>query len=222
MIDLLLCAASLFGAAVLWKLWRKTGNAFAAYTMLTMLAFFGFALGKSSLCGMNNLFSFCTWVVSKTLSIGIPVAVLVTFFVGYVIMPFWIKRKHGIARLRNPLLRHAKKAALLVSDQAHPFAFSIKRNIMISVGMFELLSKKELDAVILHELGHIRRNASLRKVGASLIRHMFPQAFSAVVNQEEALADAFAIQIQKTDRFLKSARRKIDNYESHAARLPHY
>ena len=92
-----------------------------------------------------------------------------------------------------------------------------KPTIFISVGLFELLNKKEVEAVILHELYHIKQQGSFLKFSLNLLRLTSPLvAFSVCKNEFlsiEKMADLYAIKVQGTDKHLKSARKKISNYK---------
>jgi Zn-dependent protease with chaperone function len=98
-------------------------------------------------------------------------------------------------------------------DTAKPYAFALKKDVFITVGMFDILTKKEQEAVLLHELGHVRQKTSLRKFTAAVMRLVSPvSAFYThkVLNAEERDADAFAASIQGTTRYVLSARAKLN------------
>ena len=124
--------------------------------------------------------------------------------------------------------RHSRKLALreprvFVVDSAAPVAFSfsfMQPKIFLSVGLFELLGKKEIEAIILHELAHIKSRVTFVKLSAYLARLLSP--LSALANflggssmsEEEAAADSFAAETQGTFSHLESAKRKIVHYYS--------
>lgn len=104
-------------------------------------------------------------------------------------------------------------------NSARPVAFSFKAiasSIFISVGMLDILSRKETEAVLLHEIGHIRNRSSVMKVSSMLLKFS-PLSFLAHfgphgIEEEERLADRFASDIQGTKRHVVSAKRKITRF----------
>jgi len=86
--------------------------------------------------------------------------------------------------------------------------------VFVSVGMFDLFSKKELDAVLLHELYHVKARSSWSKFSAVFVKAFSPIAWfsSSSVEKEERAADAFAVHLQKTSRHLKSAKQKLNSF----------
>lgn len=119
-----------------------------------------------------------------------------------------------------------RESSMFVIDSAAPVAFSfsfMQPRIFLSVGLFELLGKKEIEAIILHELAHIKSRATFVKLSAYMARILSP--FSALANflgessvsEEEAAADSFAAEMQGTFSHLDSAKRKIMLYYSERA-----
>lgn len=112
-----------------------------------------------------------------------------------------------------------KMPKIYIIDNANPTAFSFKSfkpMMFLSAGLIDLLNKKEIEAVILHELGHLKRKASLLTMSFSLLRFFSPLSLLVRFHdntEEEAYADRFAARIQKTTMYLKSAKRKIDEFE---------
>ena len=143
--------------------------------------------------------------------------------VGYVVLPRLYGRnalKLTDAHLLRFIRHHAKKhglksPSLYLVDSRIPVAFSFssfKPAIYISVGMMDVLGKEELEAVLLHELGHVRHHSSLLKFSDTLARWFSPIAHfgkTTVVDEEETIADAFAIEAQGTDQYLVSAYQKV-------------
>jgi beta-lactamase regulating signal transducer with metallopeptidase domain len=88
--------------------------------------------------------------------------------------------------------------------------------VHISVGMFDLLQRKEHEAVVLHELAHVRQHSSFEKFSTALARVFSPLAHFASVSErvsaEEAAADAFAAKQQGTSRHLAAAQRKVRQF----------
>jgi len=80
----------------------------------------------------------------------------------------------------------------------------------------EVLSRKELQAVLLHEYGHLRGNTSLYKVSRSIYSKI-PLLYAfldgrKLEDEEEIRADAFAARTQGTARYLESAKGKLEGY----------
>ena len=104
-------------------------------------------------------------------------------------------------------------------DKAKPIAFSITRwkaSLFISVGLVDLLTKKELEAVLLHELGHIKHDASKAKLRTTATALFAPVAWFALrekeKNSEERKADEFAVAVQNTEKYLESAKEKVSEF----------
>lgn len=113
------------------------------------------------------------------------------------------------------------KPRLFFVDIAKPLAFSIsflKPKIFISIGLMDLLTKKELEAVLLHEFAHIKNKTSLFKISSFLTNIISPLArFTTCfdeLNKEEKKADMFAIESQKTSRYINSAKKKFEIFEN--------
>lgn len=119
--------------------------------------------------------------------------------------------------------KHAAKImipapAIFFSDSQAPYAFSSswpKPMIVLSVGLSDILEKKEIEAVLLHELHHTRSQASVVKLSAFLLRFSPFSAlkkFNDELDSEERAADAFAAKTQGTSRYLNSAKRKVSGF----------
>ncbi|MBI2133852.1 M48 family metalloprotease [Candidatus Woesearchaeota archaeon] len=121
----------------------------------------------------------------------------------------FVCRESGVAGIRPP--------SLFIVDSASPFAFSfsnIRPVIFVSVGLLDLLGRKELEAVLLHEIMHIRNGASIFRFSAFFMRVFSPLSMFASLgrelDEEELGADRYACLRQGTSRFVESAKRKID------------
>ena len=77
-----------------------------------------------------------------------------------------------------------------------------------------------MQAVLLHELYHIKNKSSIWKFSLNQIKRFSPLSyFSSIrksINNEERDADLFAIKVQGTKRFLQSAKKKINQFDKHA------
>jgi len=213
---LVVVVSMLLGMAALLA-WKKYNKTWLLYTHLLFVLspLFYFALSiNCSMSMVNGLLSWCTALLAKFVIYGVPPLMAGIFIAGYALLP------HAYKRLAKPLsLKSFKelcnitniKADLFLIDKAKPVAFTLRNKIFISVGMFELLSKKELEAVLLHELYHVKSRASWGKFSSSFVRLFSPIAwFSACsVEKEEHSADAFAVRMQKTSSYVKSAKLKV-------------
>jgi Zn-dependent protease with chaperone function len=159
------------------------------------------------------------------------IMLILTFFsagiIGLVTSPFILLSKYSRKSFRingnyvtNFIDRYSRKLnikspELYIIDIAKPIAFSfsfIKKRIFISIGMFDILSKKEVNAVLLHELAHIKNKSSLLKFSMFFIKlsplAMF-SSFNKELNDEEAKADSIILNFQRTNKYLVSAKKKI-------------
>ena len=112
-----------------------------------------------------------------------------------------------------------RKPRLYSVEDITPVAYSItniKPSIFLSVGLCELLNKKEREAVLLHELYHIKNNSSFWKFSMSNMKMFSPLSLISSIRKslekEEKDADLFAIEVSGTDKFLNSARDKINKW----------
>jgi Zn-dependent protease with chaperone function len=130
-----------------------------------------------------------------------------------------------LPRSLNSCLRTLVKKAgirapeLVLVDRATPIAFSLsylKSYIYLSIGLLELLTKKELEAVLYHEIYHLKNRSTLTKLSFSILKVISPLAHFAPHDtaKEEEEADAFAGKMQKTSRYVMSARRKFLDYHA--------
>ncbi len=165
--------------------------------------------------------------VQKKILWIIPLSVLAAYSTGFFILPYIYKTIHKSKEIIDKsIIKFIKECSdnlgikkvprIYFIDTAKSIAHSFTNfspAVFISVGMFETLKKKELEAVILHELYHIITRSSFLKFSIQFARFVSPVARFTVLNdelnEEERNADNFAVYIQKTDKFLLSAKRKI-------------
>ncbi len=168
---------------------------------------------------VQGLLTFCSVVVTRLIIYLIPVALLLAVIGGYYIAPMLYKKFYRARQLDEPRFAQlADKAGLPVTrfwvlDTAKPIAFSFGKDVLMSVGMFELLNKHEQDAVLLHELGHLKNKSSAVKFSTWLARFFSPVAhfasLDARISAEERAADRFAVAVQCTPQHLKLAKQKL-------------
>lgn len=160
---------------------------------------------------------------------AVPGAALLAVFAGFIVIPLYYvrtNRKREIASgwMVRFVARYAKtlgmkQPRLYAVDTAEPMAFSfrsVRSAIFVSVGMLDILKKREVEAVLLHELAHLRERSSALKFTGALMRW---SPFSLLMRfhdhgDEERKADAFVIREQKTSRHLRAAKRRISRFSN--------
>lgn len=202
------------------------------YAHLVFLFFPFVVLTTNAACGVACMP--CGNNVASLVALALPTTFLASTVAGFFVIPgfymfFSRKAETGNTQIMRFIRYHSRRMKLKMSkvyilDSANPIAFSFKSfksMIFISAGLMDLLGKKELEAVILHELGHIKRKASVLTMSFSLLRFFSPLSlisrFHHDSDTEEIHADRAAIRIQKTDKYLKSAKRKMDAFEKESA-----
>lgn len=175
-------------------------------------------------CGMP-VFMCTPKIIIYGLSGGFTITTLASFLSIPYLYPWATKSKEIKDDSLNKLLKKWTKHFRISQpttysfNEAAPIAYSItnvKPAIFMSVGLLETLNKKELEAVLLHELYHIKNKSSLWKFSLNQIKMFSPlSSLSSIrksINNEEREADLFAIKVQGTNRFLRSAKNKINRF----------
>ncbi len=225
--NLLIAVAGVLLAFLALRLSKKTSSVpkkvFLIYVHIALLLVPVAAIAYTSGCAMISCTTQTLLFAAPFIIAGIIVS---TGVLGYLLLPRLYRRRFGALpfnnkSLKNAVARHARNSGIRaptinVIDTAAPIAFSFRSwnsSIFISVGMLDILTRKEVEAVLLHELGHIVRKSSWLTFASRFARMVSPVAFFSpltVVQDEELNADNFAIKIQKTSEFISSARDKID------------
>lgn len=173
----------------------------------------------------------CANNIGNLVALALPTTFLLSSIAGFFIIPgfymfFSKKTEAENVHILGFVKKYASRMKLkmpktYIIDNANPVAFSFKsfKSLMfISAGLIDMLNKKELESVILHELGHIKRHASVLKMSVSLLRLFSPLSliarFHHDADEEEVYADNIAAKLQKTKRYINSSKRKIDAFES--------
>lgn len=122
-------------------------------------------------------------------------------------------------KLQLLIERHSLSPALfLISSEDYYMAFSIgflKKNIILSSKLVEDFSIHELEAVILHELHHSKMNHSILLFFGELFAQtffifpVFCDLLELVKTEFEKSADAFAVQTQQTNKYVKASLKKM-------------
>lgn len=185
--------------------------------------------------GCQSFFSGCD--KAKTIAIMLVVALGIAIILGMILAPLIFVRKYSKKSIlvRNGFIDKInsyaskligiKKPKIYLLNAADPIAFSLstfKPKIFLSIGMLELLNKKEIESVILHEMAHIKNNSSLLKFSTFFIKisplAMFT-SFNHDLNKEEINADNLAIKLQGTNKFILSTKKKINGYKKTKRKL---
>ena len=178
---------------------------------------------------LNGIIAHCATAVTKAFIYTIPLAIILVAISGYIIIPaLYIKTSKHIKSkdIKSFIKIHSRKLKIKTPrvyslNISKPTAFSfsnIKSAIFLSLGLTNLLSKKELESVLLHELHHIKNRSAIFKFSTMLIKFSPLSAFttfSKELTKEEMEADKFAIKVQKTNRYLNSAKKKMNEYNSY-------
>ncbi len=166
----------------------------------------------------------------KLIIYGLSGGSAMVLFASFLAMPYlypWTTKSKEIkdSSLNKLLKKWAKHFGIFQPtayslNEATPIAYSItniKPAVFLSVGLLEILNKKELEAVLMHELYHIKNKSSIWKFSLNQIKMFSPlSSFSSIrksINNEEREADLFAIKVQGTNRLLSSAKNKINKFK---------
>lgn len=160
-----------------------------------------------------------------------PISGIITAILSFVLLPFiyrWSDKSYLIQNgfIRKFVEKHStilkiKEPQVYSINDIKPAAYSItnlKPSIFVSAGLSESLTKKELEAVLLHELHHHKCKTYFWKFSGNILSLFTPVAafagISASLEKEEIEADNYAISVQKTSKYLISAKAKIENFRS--------
>jgi len=180
--------------------------------------------------GCETYFSYCNKL--KPILIMIVLTTIFAFIMSLLIAPFLFMRRYlrksyssDDRFISNSINKYSeklniKKPTIYLFDSGKPIAFSfyskLKSKIFISIGLLELLKKKEIEAVLLHELVHIKNKSSLFKFSAYFFRFLSPLAMfvsmNKDLNKEERRVNKEVIRMQKKDKYINSAKRKISAF----------
>ena len=158
---------------------------------------------------------------------GIAVAFIGSFF-SLPYMYTWANKSQEIVSgtIQQLLQKHARSLRmrppkLYLLNDLNPMAYSItniRPSIFLSVGLCELLSEQEMEAVLLHELHHVHHQTSFWRFSTNMLKIFSPLAtfitLDNSLSKEEQAADAFASRIQGTDLFLCKAKEKVEELKS--------
>lgn len=155
---------------------------------------------------------------------AIPLTILISGLLGLFIAPYLYRYSNKSIEVRNNFIhdfvkKYSKRLGIKTPkiyffNSSRPLAFSFSsfaKFIFLSIGLTELFNKKEIEAVLLHELDHIKNKSSIFKFSTLIIK-MSPfsilSSFNSDLDKEEKKADNYVIKIQKTNKHLNSAKDK--------------
>lgn len=199
---------------------------FLIYSHLVFLFFPLVLLTTNFACG-----ALCMSCYNKTLNLiiyALPSTLLLSTLAGFIVIPSFymmsnkkreIKSKDILSFVRSQSKGLGIKTPKLYAiDKAKPIAFSFrsyKSAIFLSIGLLDIMKKKEIEAVILHELSHIKQKASAMKLSSHIMKFS-PMSvlarFHHDSSEEEKTADGYAIKIQGTERYIISAKQKVERF----------
>lgn len=220
-VNMLVFVGSILISLFLLVLWEKYNRPLLLYLHLVFVLspLFFFAVSINCSFGMvNGLLELCTMIIAKLMIYLLPPIMACAFIAGYILLPRLYSRRAQpySSREFNRLCKRVNAGSqLLVLDKAKPIAFTLGKSVFVSVGMFELLSSKELEAVLLHELAHVKARSAWNKFSAGFVRLFSPIAWfsPSTTVREERCADAFAVSVQGTKKFLISAKSKVEAFQ---------
>lgn len=196
------------------------------YTHLFFLAFPFVLLSTNAACGTFCMA--CHNNLPSLLLLSLPTAIGISAVAGFIVLPaFYItanKKRITERSLIKFVETYSKKTgikapSLHVINRAKPIAFSFRSfrsSVFISIGALDILTRKELEAVMLHELAHLRQRSSAMKFSSAITKFFSPLSLLVHFhdnNEEEHMADAFAAKEQGTAQYLLSAKRKFKRFE---------
>lgn len=199
--------------------WTARTRSFLMYGHLVLLVLPLVLFAATLSCQEKGI---CEVGVTQTLLVVVPVSGFLALLAGLWIVPL-LHRQRGLAE-DGPLQQYVRNQAEGIGmrvpdvfwiDSGKPQGYSVgglKPAIFVSIGMGQLLSRRQLEAVLLHELGHIREGSHALKTLSIFLHAWHPQALPApqqVVQDEEAKADGFAAGRQKTRVHLERAKKKV-------------
>ncbi|MBI4146216.1 M48 family metalloprotease [Candidatus Woesearchaeota archaeon] len=199
---------------IAWKRYNKPWLLFAHLVFVLSPLFYIALSVNCSMKFVEGLLAWCTFVFAKAILYVLPFALSFALIGGVFILPraYRFVGKPLDSALFNKLLRKTGIVAeLFLINKGVPQAFTLGKRVFVSVGMFDVLSQKELEAVLLHELHHVKSGASWNKFSHGIVRAFSPIAWfsSSSVAREEMAADSFAARVQKTWKFVRCARNKV-------------
>jgi beta-lactamase regulating signal transducer with metallopeptidase domain len=212
---LIACSIGIAGLLLVNKYVRSTVIHYLDYCRQTLNAFLSF---PTHIIGI---------VVASLLALMF-LAVLLSFTFSLVKM---VRRFHSLRdansrSTRKRVAELAKKFAvrdinIRVVKNHEPLALSLgffRKTIILSEQLLKSINDKELEAVFLHELAHIKQKHPFKLFLSKIISDLFffvpiiQELVSLHHSQIELQADNYVLETQKTNRFLKTALTKVVSF----------
>jgi Zn-dependent protease with chaperone function len=161
-----------------------------------------------------NVFGGAKWMAALAVSFG-PWLVLLLSAISLVLVQTRLEPMVAAAKAVQPAITQAKRPLMnfmgvevFTIDLPFNYAAADSKQLLISTDLKNLLSSDEFEAVLWHELGHIRGKHFALKRLARLVRLMSPglAASTALVSEVERLceiaADRFALEQKEAPALL--------------------
>ncbi len=223
-VKMFIAATSIIAAATVFMLLRKNTvqikwKVFGIYAHLSLLIFPIIFFALTMHCGAD-----CNTPLTNMVLYSLPLTMAFATFAGFVAIPvLFLRTGHEIrigfisSFVKSQSKRmNIKTPKIYVARTGKSVAFSFRSMfsaIFVSKKLLSILNRKELEAVLLHELAHISSKSSVFKVSAFLMNFSplsIFNSFGSDLTLEEKKADEFVIKMQKTNRHLLSAKRKME------------
>jgi len=179
--------------------------------------------------GCASVCAACYSNIYQLLALALPTTLLVTTITGFFVIPtVFVYTNRRTEMKSGKIFNFVKKSSkqlrikqprVYILNKSNPVAFSFrnfKSAVFLSVGLFDILKWKEAQAVILHELAHIKQKSSAMKLSTFFLRIFSPLSILVRFHHnklsEEVKADSLAAKIQGADKYIKSARNKIQEW----------
>ncbi|MEK6843263.1 MAG: M48 family metalloprotease [Candidatus Micrarchaeota archaeon] len=193
------------------------------YAHLSLISFPAILLASTLTCA--SLGAECPVTIARAGLLLFPISILMSMGIGWLMLPRFYRLGTFKAEKYSDFIGSEaqrlgiKSPSLYLIDSQKVMAYSIGGfgpSIFISLGMQDLLSRKELEAVLLHELNHLSNGSPHIKISLAILNRFSPLARAIPVaysRYEEKRADDFAKSRQLTKRYLEGARRKAEIFD---------
>ncbi|MBI5225276.1 M48 family metalloprotease [Candidatus Micrarchaeota archaeon] len=193
------------------------------YAHLSLISFPAVLLASTLTCA--SIGAECPVTIARAGLLLFPISILMSMAIGWLMLPrFYRFGTFKSNKFSEFIGKEAKQLGIkmppiYVLDSQKVMAYSIgglTPAIFMSLGMQELLSKKEIEAVLLHELNHLANGSAHIKISLAILNRFSPLARAipiAYSHYEEKRADDFAKSRQLTKKFLEGARRKAEIFD---------
>lgn len=226
---LALAVLFLLGSLALLAIWWKQRAPWLLLGHLALVITSGALFAIALNCALSTLGGFlavCSMILTNLLIYILPPALGLALITGTWLIPAIYRKQYRARPMRlGTLDRLCARLGLpaprcYALDTAKPLAFTAGNAIHLSTGLTELLTPRQLEAVLAHELHHVQKRHSFLKLSTLLTRMVSPVAaftpLLRILAREEQAADDYAAHVQGTGRHLLSAKRALSAYEAAA------